>query len=111
VTAPSAPAAGDAPAADADADDARAAAAALIPLAFAFDGESWTEVTDGRGERLAYGLNAAGRTLTVRGEPPFTVVLGNAGSVRLRVDGEPYAIPPARRGDNLVRFSVDIAEE
>jgi len=31
--------------------------------------------------------------------------------VRLRVDGEPYDIPPTRRGDGLARFSVDIAEE
>jgi len=82
-----------------------------VPLEITFDGESWAEVTDGRGERLVYGLQAAGRRLTVRGSPPFAVVLGNASTVRLRVDGEPYDIPPTRRGDGLARFSVDIAEE
>lgn len=82
-----------------------------VPLEITFDGESWAEVTDGRGERLVYGLQAAGRRLTVRGSPPFAVVLGNASSVRLRVDGEPYEVPPTRRGDGLARFSVDIAEE
>ena len=83
----------------------------IVPLEITFDGESWAEVTDGRGERLVYGLQAAGRRLTVRGTPPFAVVLGNAGSARLTVDGEPYDIPPTRRDDNLARFSVDIAEE
>ena len=82
-----------------------------VPLEITFDAESWAEITDGRGERLVFGLQAAGRRLTVRGSPPFAVVLGNANSVRLRVDGEAYDIPPTRRGDNLARFSVDIAEE
>ncbi len=82
-----------------------------VPLELAFDGESWIEVTDGRGQRLAYGLQAAGRRLTVRGSPPFAVVLGHASSVRLTVDGEPYEIPPTRRADNLARFSVGLAEE
>jgi cytoskeleton protein RodZ len=88
-----------------------AAPAVVIPLQFAFEQESWAEVTDGRGERLLFGLNAAGRDVTVRGEPPFSIVLGNADSVRLTVDGEPYAIPTVGRQGNLARFAVDIAEE
>jgi cytoskeleton protein RodZ len=95
---------------DAD-DDDRATPVVAIPLEFTFDEESWAEVTDARGERLMFGLNAAGRRITVRGEPPFAVVLGNANAVRLSVDGEPYAIPATRRQDDLARFSVDIAEE
>jgi len=38
-------------------------------------------------------------------------VLGNADSVELRVDGEPYAIPTTGRQGNLARFSIDTAEE
>ena len=94
----------------ADADE-RAAAPVTIPLTFSFDAESWAEVTDARGERLLFGLNAAGRSVTVRGEPPFAVVLGNAGSVRLTVAGEPYDIPRTGRQGDLARFAVDIAEE
>lgn len=92
------------------ADDEGDAPLAAIPLEFAFSEESWAEVTDARGERLLFGLNAAGRRITVRGEPPFAVVLGNADAVQLTVDGEPYAIPAGRQ-DDLARFSVDIAEE
>jgi cytoskeleton protein RodZ len=83
----------------------------IVPLEIEFGVESWTEVTDGRGERLAYGLQPAGRRLTVRGAPPFAVVLGDARSVRVTIDGLPYEVPPTRRGDNSARFSVDIDEE
>ena len=93
------------------ADNAQAVPAVSVPLQFAFDSESWAEVTDARGERLLFGLNAAGRVVTVNGEPPFAIVLGNADSVRLTVDGEPYEIPRTGRQGNLARFAVDIAEE
>jgi cytoskeleton protein RodZ len=93
------------------ADNAQAVPAVSVPLQFSFDSESWAEVTDARGERLLFGLNAAGRVVTVSGEPPFAIVLGNADSVRLTVDGEPYEIPRTGRQGNLARFAVDIAEE
>jgi cytoskeleton protein RodZ len=92
-------------------DSPFAAPVVEIPLKFTFEQESWAEVTDGRGERLLFGLSAAGRDVTVRGEPPFAIVLGNADSVQLTVDGEPYAIPLVGRQGNLARFAVDIAEE
>jgi cytoskeleton protein RodZ len=88
-----------------------AAPGATIPLVFTFDEESWTEVTDARGERLFYGLAASGRRAAVRGEPPFAVVLGNARAVRLLVNGEAYPVPTPGRQGGIVRFSVDIAEE
>ena len=93
------------------ADNAQAVPAVSVPLQFSFDSESWAEVTDARGERLLFGLNGAGRVVTVSGEPPFAIVLGNADSVRLTVDGEPYEIPRTGRQGNLARFAVDIAEE
>ncbi len=91
-------------------DDAGAPPAAAISLDLTFEQESWAEITDARGERLLFGLSAAGRNVTVRGEPPFAIVLGNADSVRLTVDGEPYAIPRTRQG-NLARFAVDAPKD
>jgi cytoskeleton protein RodZ len=82
-----------------------------VPLVIEFGTESWAEVTDSRGERLAYDLHAAGRRLAVRGTPPFAVVLGDARSVRIAVDGEPFELPTRPRGDNFARFTVDIAGE
>jgi cytoskeleton protein RodZ len=92
-------------------DSARPAAGVTVVLGLAFDAESWAEITDARGERLLFGLNAAGRNVTLRGEPPFSIVLGNADSVRLTIDGDPYAIPRTGRQGSLARFSVDLAEE
>src|SRR5262245_52403528 len=49
-------------------DDAPAGAAdpaLTVPMEVAFDAESWAEITDARGERLLFGLNAAGRNVTV----------------------------------------------
>ena len=94
-----------------DVGDGRAAPVVTIPLEFSFERASSAEVTDARGVRLTSGLNAAGRRLTVRGEPPFAVVLGDADAVRLNVDGAPYSIPTTGREGSLARFSVDIAEE
>ena len=91
--------------------DVSAAEGVTMALELTFDGESWAEITDARGERLLFGLNAAGRNVTVRGAPPFAIVLGNADSVRLTVDGEPYAIPRTGRQGNLARFSVDTPKE
>jgi cytoskeleton protein RodZ len=111
VTAPAVePAAANAEPASA-ADNVRAVPVTAIPLEFTFDQESTAEVTDGRGERLLWGVNAAGRRVTVRGEPPFAITLGNADAVRLTVDGAPYTIPTVGREGSLARFSVDVAEE
>ena len=94
-----------------DDDDERAAPTVAIPLEFSFDRESWAEVTDSRGQRLLFGLQVAGRQVTVRGEPPFAIVLGDATAVRLSVYGAPYSIPTVGRQGDLARFAVDIAEE
>ncbi len=109
------PVAGEVPAVAAvPADDGRdanaAPAATTIPLELTFAEESWAEITDARGERLLFGLSDAGRNVTVRGEPPFEILLGNAEAVRLSVDGEPYAIPRSRQG-NLARFAVDTPKD
>jgi cytoskeleton protein RodZ len=93
------------------ADDAGPqAAVAPIPLDLTLDGDSWVEITDATGKRLFFGLAAAGRHLTLRGEPPVAVVLGNADAVHLVVSGEPYAIPKRGRS-SLVRFSIASDEE
>ncbi|HUQ53075.1 MAG TPA: RodZ domain-containing protein [Gammaproteobacteria bacterium] len=95
-----------------DGDEEPTADVDAIPLELTFDQESWAEVTDARGERLLYGLSAAGRRVAVGGVPPFAIVLGNASVVRLTVDGAPYPIPTTRReGDPSARFSVDVAAD
>lgn len=52
-------------------------------LHFVFGGESWVEVRDGDGKILLSRTHAAGTERVVRGEPPFSVVVGGAGKVKL----------------------------
>jgi cytoskeleton protein RodZ len=104
-------AAGGAPTSSDDEPATVPAAALTVPLALTFEQDSWAEVSDARGTRLYYGLGAAGRRAAMRGEPPFTVVLGNAGGVKILVDGEEFRVPTKGRPGEYARFSVDIARD
>jgi cytoskeleton protein RodZ len=108
ATATSPPAA--ASAAQPNSDDG-AGASLVVPLDFTFEQESWAEVTDARGERLYYGLGTAGKHAAMRGEPPFAVVLGNAGGVKIVVDGEDFAIPAKGKPGEYARFSVNVVSD
>lgn len=71
-----------------------------VELRLTFSGDCWTEVTDALGERLYFGLGSAGRAVTVSGQPPLQVLLGDAANVTLDVNGSNFPIPrSARRGD------------
>jgi cytoskeleton protein RodZ len=83
----------------------------IVPLELTFEQESWAEVTDAKGERLYYGLGTAGKHAQMRGEPPFAVVLGNAGGVKIVVDGEDFAIPAKGRPGEYARFSVNVVSD
>ena len=69
-------------------------------LRFVFGGESWVEVRDGDGKILLSRSNAAGTERVVRGEPPFSVVVGGAGKVKLTYNDS--AINLADHADNDV---------
>jgi cytoskeleton protein RodZ len=101
---------GSAPAAQPGQDDAPPAIL-VVPLELTFEQESWAEVTDARGERLYYGLGTAGKQAQVRGAPPFAVVLGNAGGVKIVVDGEDFAVPAKGKPGEYARFSVNVVSD
>ncbi len=70
-----------------------------MTLQISYSGECWTEISDARGQRLFFDLGRAGRTVNLSGEAPFNVLFGDAANVSLRVNGEPFDLPPAdRRG-------------
>ncbi|HTD90816.1 MAG TPA: RodZ domain-containing protein [Burkholderiales bacterium] len=56
-------------------------------LHFLFNGESWVEVRDGEGKVVFSKTNAAGSERIVRGDPPFSVVVGGASGVQLSYNG------------------------
>ncbi len=60
-----------------------------------FEGESWTEIRDGRGRLLLSRINPRGTEQVVHGMPPFSLTIGNAAEVKLvynnkRVDLAPF---------------------
>ncbi len=92
-----APAPVSAPAAAA-AEPMPAATPAAGQLSFRFGADAWIEVRDANGAILHSGTNRAGSTRTVQGRAPFTLVVGNAASVKLEHDGKPVELAPHIRG-------------
>lgn len=57
------------------------------PIHLVFEDESWVDVKDKFGKTLLKQVNAPGSEQWISGRPPFSLVIGNAGSVRLYYEG------------------------
>jgi cytoskeleton protein RodZ len=91
------------------AEQPRAGGPSQVELRLTFTGDCWTEVTDASGERLYFGLGSDGRAVTVSGEPPLQILLGNSANATLAVNGSSYPIPQsARRGDTARLTITDL---
>lgn len=88
------------------ANDNTAPLTAGTQVSLRFSGDCWTEVTDGNGKRLFFGLGTAGRNVTVSGVPPIRVLLGDNDNVRLQVDGVDYVVAPSDLRGNTARLSI-----
>jgi cytoskeleton protein RodZ len=71
-----------------------------------FDRESWVEIRDARGRLIFSQLNPPGSSQEVQGEPPLSLVVGNARSVRLAYGGRDVDLSPHIRVD-VARFTLD----
>jgi cytoskeleton protein RodZ len=77
-------------------------------LNLSFDGVSWAEVLDANGARLIYGLFDAGtRALSVKGQAPFEVTIGDANHVDISVNGQAFSSEPYMQRNNTARFKVE----
>lgn len=78
-------------------------APAILPgqkqLAFAFNTDSWIEIRGADESIILSELNRAGSTRTVVASPPVSLVIGNARSVTMTVDGQPYDLAPSIKVD------------
>ncbi|MEY3712493.1 MAG: hypothetical protein RL321_113 [Pseudomonadota bacterium] len=54
---------------------------------------SWVEVYDASNRRRYYGTASAGTPLSLRGDAPFSVVLGRADAVAIELNGQPITLP------------------
>lgn len=71
-----------------------------------FSGDSWVEIYDASRRKLIYDMGRAGSRRSVTGDGPLQVFLGKASDVRVRVNGEPYAVERITRL-GTARFYVD----
>jgi cytoskeleton protein RodZ len=78
-----------------------------VQLTLTFAEECWVEVSDTQ-NRLLYGLEKPNTTVTVEGEPPFRLFVGNVQGVSLKLNGEDFNVPrAARSGNNTARFTIN----
>jgi len=71
-----------------------------------FLGDSWVDIRDSQREYKLVGIMKRGTERRLGGTPPYTVVLGNARAVGLRVNGEPYDLTRHVRR-NVARFTLE----
>ena len=76
-----------------------------IRLSLLFREESWVEISDAN-RRLIFGLQREGRRHEVVGEPPISLLIGNANGVELSVNDEPYVVPSSRVKGKVARFEI-----
>ena len=79
-------------------------APALIELAF--NGTSWVDLTDARGQRVYRDLAKKESKLAFSVKMPIELLLGDARQVEVFLNGQPFAIQ-SYRDDNSVRLTID----
>ena len=75
-------------------------------MRFEFQQDAWLEVRDRGGHILIAQINPAGSRTVVEGTPPFALVVGNAGNVRLMYGEKPVDLRPYIKVD-VARFTLD----
>jgi cytoskeleton protein RodZ len=89
---------------------ARATGGAAAPagggLKLSFAQPAWVEVRDGRGQTIFAELGSAGSQREIDGQPPFSLVVGNAAHVRLEYRGRAIELAP-RSKDDVARLTVE----
>jgi cytoskeleton protein RodZ len=75
-------------------------------VSLSFSGPCWVDIRDATGSVLLFGEMARGDQETLDGEPPYSLVIGNAAAVEMTVGGTPYDVRAVARG-NVARFDID----
>lgn len=78
-------------------------------LIFEFNQECWVKVDDAEGETQAVGVKAAGYTMVVPGEPPFSITMCKPEAATITFDGEDVDMSQFRR-ERVARFTVPMSE-
>lgn len=107
ASSPSAPVLSAPPVAAAISAPATVSAPAPQSLLFHFTGDCWVQVRDATGKQLLARLGRAGEALSVVGEPPYQVLIGNVRAVDISYEGRPVPLP-ANSGSNVARLRIGV---
>jgi cytoskeleton protein RodZ len=75
-------------------------------LVFSFEDRSWLEVSDAAKQVLHTGESPAGSRIELSGKPPFDVVVGNAGKVRVTYGERVIDLVPHTRAE-VARLKIE----
>ena len=75
-------------------------------LVIVVNADTWADIKDAAGERMVRDLLRAGRTLSVSGEAPIQVFLGNGYGVSMTYKGKDFDIGPYIKPNNTARFRL-----
>jgi cytoskeleton protein RodZ len=81
-------------------------AAGRMVVRMQFEQDSWVEIKDRNGNTIFGQLNPAGSRRSARGEPPLTIVIGNAAGVRLFQGDKSIDLAPYTRVD-VARLTLE----
>lgn len=71
-----------------------------------FDAACWVDVRDSTRKFKLFGEIPKGSRKVLGGEPPYKLVIGNAGAVSITVNGKPFDLARYAKG-NVARFTLD----
>lgn len=77
-------------------------------IQFLLNSDSWIEVHDANKNMLYHDLARSGKTVSLSGKAPFSVVLGYAPGVTVRFNNEPFD-PAPYTSSGIARFTLDTA--
>ena len=82
------------------------ASASASVLKFSFAQPSWVEVRDRNGQIIFSKKNDGGTEREVEGQPPFAVIIGNAGHVTLQYKGKTVDLSK-RSKEDVARLTLE----
>jgi cytoskeleton protein RodZ len=94
------------PPAASEATEASTEPAKVGVVRMVFEEESWVEIRDRSGNQIFGQLSPAGSRRRASGEPPLTVVVGNAAGVQLTYNDKPIDLAPYTRVD-VARLTLE----
>ncbi|WP_319237953.1 RodZ domain-containing protein [uncultured Propionivibrio sp.] len=76
-------------------------------MKLAFSKPSWVEIKDGSGQVIFSQLSPAGAQREISGQPPFSLIIGNAAGVTLDYKGKTVDLSARRSKDDVARITLE----